>query len=104
MPMENNKYIEIVKFVELMNPAMIEQFQRHDYRSMYEIWQMLRKELGLAHQLFEQINAVVPKEKYGVHASHCCKEHGCKYGNSNCPVELGLIEQEFPCEECQHED
>lgn len=34
----------------------------------------------------------------GVHASHCCKHCGCKYGNENCPVVLGLIESVYPCE------
>ena len=35
----------------------------------------------------------VKKEDYEVHASHCCFYHGCKYGNDNCPVELGLTPQ-----------
>lgn len=37
----------------------------------------------------------------GTHTSHCCLEHGCKYNEENCPVELKTHEQEFPCEECQ---
>jgi len=41
----------------------------------------------------------VEKEQYGVHATHCCKRHGCKYGNENCPVELGLVKQEYGCEQ-----
>ena len=36
----------------------------------------------------------------GVHAAHCCKWHGCKYGDKDCPVVLGKIEQEWPCEYC----
>ena len=36
----------------------------------------------------------------GVHASHCCKWHGCKYGNENCPVITGKAQQEYLCECC----
>ena len=35
-----------------------------------------------------------------VHASHCCKWHGCKYGDPDCPVKNGRIEQEYLCEDC----
>lgn len=40
----------------------------------------------------------------GVHASHCCIKHGCKYGNAGCPVVRGQIEQEYLCEECEADD
>jgi hypothetical protein len=36
----------------------------------------------------------------GVHATHCCKWHGCKYGDPDCPVANGEVEQEYPCEDC----
>lgn len=36
----------------------------------------------------------------GVHISHCCKWHGCKYNDPNCPVENGQVEQEYLCEWC----
>lgn len=39
----------------------------------------------------------------GVHRTHCCKEHGCKYTAINCPVENGSIQQEGPCESCEWE-
>lgn len=39
----------------------------------------------------------------GVHRTHCCIMHGCKYGDENCPVTDGEIRQEFPCEECDRE-
>jgi hypothetical protein len=38
-----------------------------------------------------------------VHASHCCRKHGCKYGDDDCPVAAGTIEQEYDCED-GHED
>ena len=40
----------------------------------------------------------------GTHTSHCCKQHGCKYGDGDgCPVENGRLEQEDPCEQCSDE-
>ena len=36
----------------------------------------------------------------GVHAAHCCKWHGCKYGDPDCPVVNGEVEQEYLCEYC----
>jgi hypothetical protein len=41
--------------------------------------------------------------KIGVHATHCCKQHGCKYGDEDCPVVLGEVKQVYPCEECGNE-
>lgn len=43
------------------------------------------------------------KEKYGVHKSHCCVLHGCKYGDEDCPVVLKEIVQLYLCEECDYE-
>lgn len=43
---------------------------------------------------------MVSKDRYGVHQTHCCVMHGCKYGNSDCPVVTGEIVQEYPCEDC----
>lgn len=37
---------------------------------------------------------------YGVHAAHCCKWHGCKYGDDDCPVVTGKVEQKYLCEYC----
>lgn len=39
----------------------------------------------------------------GVHAAHCCKWHGCKYGDDDCPVYSGEVEQEYLCEDCDWE-
>lgn len=36
----------------------------------------------------------------GVHIGHCCFAHGCKYGHNDCPVELGKVNQYYPCEQC----
>lgn len=36
----------------------------------------------------------------GVHITHCCRRHGCKYGDRRCPVAAGTRRQSDPCEEC----
>lgn len=36
----------------------------------------------------------------GTHEDHCCKIHGCKYGDEDCPVAAGVLAQAFPCEDC----
>jgi hypothetical protein len=35
-----------------------------------------------------------------VHSTHCCTQHGCKYGDKDCPVVLGIEKQGYPCEDC----
>lgn len=32
--------------------------------------------------------------------SHCCAEHGCKYGYGDCPVRTGRVRQHYLCESC----
>jgi len=43
-------------------------------------------------------------KQIGVHAAHCCKDHGCKYGDSDCPVANGITKQLYPCEDCESEE
>ena len=40
----------------------------------------------------------------GVHATHCCKRCGCKYGNSDCPVVIGTIKAVHGCEDCEADE
>lgn len=42
------------------------------------------------------------REFKSVHDAHCCKIHGCKYGDFDCPVVLG-DEFGIDCEDCQEE-
>jgi len=39
-------------------------------------------------------------DKVGVHVTHCCVVHGCKYGDKDCPVATGELDQKYPCEDC----
>lgn len=43
------------------------------------------------------------KSKWGVHESHCCVAHGCKYGDPDCPVVNKQTKQQYLCEECDFE-
>ena len=40
------------------------------------------------------------KDNAEVHKTHCCLKHGCKYGEDDCPVASGEIDQLYDCEEC----
>ena len=41
----------------------------------------------------------------GVHRTHCCYTHGCKYGDgADCPVESGKIMGLYKCESCLDEE
>lgn len=40
------------------------------------------------------------RDDIGVHESHCCSDHGCKYGDSDCPVAHYGLKQLYRCEEC----
>ena len=42
-------------------------------------------------------------DRTGVHATHCCPEHGCKYCDDDCPVVNGEIAG-IVCESCMLED
>tara|TARA_R110000772_G_scaffold16535_5_gene46829 strand:- start:3571 stop:3966 length:396 start_codon:yes stop_codon:yes gene_type:complete len=39
-------------------------------------------------------------DNIGVHVNHCCSDHGCKYGDMDCPVAYGDAVQKYPCESC----
>ena len=41
-------------------------------------------------------------DNIGVHVTHCCVMHGCKYGDPDCPVENKEVMQEYLCEECDN--
>lgn len=51
-----------------------------------------------------KLTTSIPKEQWGVHKTHCCKNHGCKYGDDDCPVVLNLIFQKYSCEFGSQED
>ena len=43
------------------------------------------------------------KSQYRVHQTHCCVQHGCKYGEKDCPVVKKEIKQEYLCELCKED-
>lgn len=49
----------------------------------------------------EEEKAEARARKIGVHVSHCCVMHGCKYGDGeDCAVENKTHRQDYPCESC----
>lgn len=45
-------------------------------------------------------------ERVGVHRTHCCRWHGCKYGDPDCPVAhhgLEGTENRGGCEACDYD-
>lgn len=50
----------------------------------------------------EEEKSMARANKIGVHITHCCGFHGCKYGDGDsCPVEVGTHKQAYPCESCR---
>lgn len=45
---------------------------------------------------------MIEHEFLSVHDAHCCQNHGCKYGDDDCPVEAGK-EPGIRCEDCYNE-
>jgi hypothetical protein len=52
---------------------------------------------------YEYGNGLEKQMSIGVHEAHCCKKHGCKYGEADCPVVLGTHKQRYACEQCEYE-
>jgi hypothetical protein len=42
----------------------------------------------------------IDEREYRSCQSHCCRRHGCKYAEPNCPVTKGRVTQDHPCEQC----
>jgi hypothetical protein len=42
----------------------------------------------------------IPAARTGVHITHCCALHGCKYSDQNCPVAARRAPQAYLCELC----
>lgn len=51
-----------------------------------------------------EYNEKMTNIQIGVHATHCCKICGCKYGNDDCPVVKGSVEPVYKCYECESTD
>lgn len=45
-----------------------------------------------------------PESKRCVHTEHCCKIHGCKYGDDGCPVADETKSQSMPCQVCREQE
>lgn len=59
-------------------------------------------------QIWKDIQAALSRRwnimiNYGAHPTHCCKWHGCKYGDPDCPVVTGKVKQVYLCEDCSED-
>lgn len=43
------------------------------------------------------------QNKHKACETHCCIIHGCKYSYEDCPVCLGVVKQEYLCEDCSYD-
>lgn len=72
-----------------------------------EDWrQRFKTEMAVNTNFFETVLKKLKEDKmnksdWGVHESHCCVLHGCKYSNDDCPVETRLTKQDDLCEDCE---
>ena len=48
--------------------------------------------------------STIPIEQWERHIANCCKEHGCMFDATDCPVELGQVKQDHQCTVCGWED
>ena len=56
---------------------------------------------GKIQSVIPMATTTMPKDDWGVHESHCCSTHGCKYMDDQCPVALDIVDQKHDCEYCQ---
>ena len=82
---------------------MITEEQYNEFKKLIIEYENNKLDL-LRKERCKDAKTTIPQEQWGVHANHCCFEHGCKYGYDDCPVELGLIKQEYDCELCGDDD
>jgi hypothetical protein len=84
----------------IMNFNVLDSFKLDDIIKLIIFANNIEVKGELYDKILNEIYDDVPESKYGVHATHCCVEHGCKYGNPKCPVVLGKVKQAYPCADC----
>jgi len=45
-------------------------------------------------------NTSISTSEWDLHRQQCCREHGCKFGNDDCPVVVGILMQNQKCDKC----
>lgn len=81
-----HKYVDNYDIVDIINDI--------EYSIKFEEQQQLEINEAIAGR------TTIPEDCWGVHETHCCIDHGCKYGKADCPVFIGLIKQQYKCESC----
>lgn len=100
--LEFKKLIESFKLSGELNSVEID-FTFDDIIFKIENIIQYEDEKSKAKEAVAKGETTIPKERWGVHETHCCSDHGCKYGDIDCPVEMGLINQRYLCESCNDE-
>jgi hypothetical protein len=106
--MNEDQRDEFFKFIEKLQEQGIDEKLKKQYSSFtcqdilddIESTTVYERERKRKQEAAELGVSTIPNEKWGVHVSHCCVYHGCKYGDADCPVVLKLEEQKYPCETC----
>jgi len=86
------------ELLNIINSDKLDEFTLQDIINLFEFANTI-----LFPEEIDSNYKLIPKEKWGVHETHCCLEHGCKYGDRNCPVATGQIKQAYMCEVCNYE-
>lgn len=64
----------------------------------------IRMSKGGVHGIVEAFTETREPDRHLACPSHCCPEHGCKYGYADCPIVQGLTHPTYPdnngCEAC----
>jgi hypothetical protein len=81
-----------INILELQSKRQLEIIE-HEENILDELKEQLKTEIR------KENGTTIPNERWGTHATHCCKRHGCKYGDDrDCPVTLDLVKQVYSCE------
>jgi len=104
--------LRFANFLQTLIDDGIEVAYKHRHRDikissvieeMHEIteWEKIKEAQELAASKGE---TTIPEDDWGVHRTHCCNKHGCKYGDPDCPVAINLLKQDYPCETCHYDN
>ena len=89
---------------DILSKSDLTFFKMEDIINLLIFAENIKLDKELYDKIEDEIYEEVPKEKWGVHETHCCSTHGCKYGNPKCPVLNGSIKQKYPCEFCEEDE
>lgn len=87
----------IVSYISYYNNGLICQRYHYNHIGQLHGQQIIYDNTGRVLSDIRYVNGQPLKSDWPTHKSHCCITHGCKYGDDDCPVETGLIKQQYKC-------